>query len=107
MTLSDQRSESESIDKQLKSDHTKMTVPNRVKLINNAFIEAKNDNLEYDTVFDLTEYSVNERDYLPWHDAMGFFFSIKTMVTSTARFGLFQTASPEFLSISNLFLIFQ
>lgn len=76
--------------KQLKTDHTKISVEKRVELITNAFIEAKNGDLGYETVFELTEYLVNERDYLPWYAAIESFSNIKTMMTSTAKFGLFQ-----------------
>jgi len=86
----------------LKTDHTKISVENRVELITNAFAQAKNGDLDYSTVFELTEYLEKEQDYLPWNAALESFAYVKSMMISTSHYELYKVRNLDFLQINQI-----
>ena len=78
---------------QLKSDHTRIPVSERVEYINQVFQLADNAELDYETVFDLTEYLEKEREAEPWIAAIENFRYMNVMLSSTASYGLYKVPS--------------
>ncbi|KAK6014565.1 hypothetical protein OSTOST_20048, partial [Ostertagia ostertagi] len=58
---------------QLKQNHTVYSQRTRDGIISDAFAAALVDKLDYESVFDLLQYSKHEEEYLPWTDIISGF----------------------------------
>lgn len=77
---------------QLEEDHHKVPVSNRAQLLDDAFEQAKMDNLEYSIPFELTNFlKYNESAYVAWYPALNNLKYIKTIMDYHEYSGIYHT----------------
>ncbi|XP_054161981.1 aminopeptidase N-like [Oppia nitens] len=91
----------ELITKQLMSDHNKIHVINRAQLIDDALDLSRAHLLDYHIGLNITQYLVNEKEFIAWESALNAFSFMDRMLRRSAAYGLWKAYILKI--ISNLY----
>ncbi|KAG7308130.1 DNA-(apurinic or apyrimidinic site) lyase [Plutella xylostella] len=76
--------------KVLNDTHEIIHLLNRAQLIDDSFNLARNGRIDYSLAFDLSQYLVQERDYIPWAAANAAFNYLNSVLSGSSVHPLFQ-----------------
>lgn len=71
-------------------NYTKIASVNRAQIIDDSLTLARAGKLDYRIALNLTQYLINEHEYVPWRSALGAFGFIESMMSSGSDYDLFK-----------------
>lgn len=71
-------------------NYTKIASINRAQIIDDALTLARAGKLDYRIALNLTQYLINEHEYVPWRSALGALSFIDSMMSSGSDYYLFK-----------------